>query len=133
MSKWPSSRTGFVLASGKIDLEVVAEVVGADECGRFRRCFEFVRQGCAHAVGGGLVVAGRFDLDEFADRLDEGGLAGFEVVQAFEPNAVRSFSGFARTVLSSHDLRQSTKSPTSRAPSEREMGALAVQYNLHAV
>jgi hypothetical protein len=42
----------------------------------------------AHAVGGRLVVAGRFDLDELADGLNDFFLAGFEVAEALGPEGV---------------------------------------------
>ena len=40
---------------------------------------------------GRLVVAGGFDLDQFANRLDHLFLPGLEVAQAFVPDAGRSF------------------------------------------
>ena len=80
MSKWPRSRTGFCgVASGEIDLQVVAEVGGVVNVGVAADGFEVSGEEGAHAVGGGLVVAGGFDLDELADGLDDFFLAGFEV------------------------------------------------------
>ena len=69
--------------------------------------FEIPGEEGAHAVGGGLVVAGRFDLDELADGLDDFFLAGFEIEEALAPEWIgwfRScfFSGghvFLRRVL----------------------------------
>jgi hypothetical protein len=37
-----------------------------------------------HAIGRGLVVAGRFDLDEFADGLKESFPAGLEIVKTIQ-------------------------------------------------
>ena len=89
MSKWPSSRTGFVLSrSGEIDLHAVGEVVGVVDARAAADGFEASGEERAHAVGGGLVVAGRFDLDELADGLDDLLLARFEVAQAFGPDRV---------------------------------------------
>jgi len=50
--------------------------------------FEISGEEGTHAVGGGLVVAGRFDLDELADGLDDFFLAGLEVEEAIAPRWV---------------------------------------------
>jgi hypothetical protein len=51
-------------------------------------CFEASGEKCAHAIGCGLVVAGRFYFDKFANRLDDLILAGLEVSQALGPDGV---------------------------------------------
>jgi len=57
--------------------------------------FEISGEEGTHAVGGGLVVAGRFDLDELADGLDNFFLAGFKVEEAVAPQWVgRSWVGW---------------------------------------
>ena len=72
-------------AAGEIDLHAVAEIGGGMHLQVSTEGFEIAGEECAHAVGGGLVVTGRFDLDELADGLDDFFLAGFEVAQALGP------------------------------------------------
>ena len=74
---------GF-FAAGEIDLQVVAVVFGVDAGARATEGFEGAGEKGAHAIGGGLMVAGRFDLDELADGFEERVLARFEVAEAVE-------------------------------------------------
>ena len=90
----------ILFASGEIDLQAVGEVFGGMDAGASADSFESSGEEGAHAVGGGLVVAGGFDLDEFADGLDDLLPAGFEVAQALGPDGTVGGSfGFARDVL----------------------------------
>ncbi len=66
-------------------MQVVAEIGGGVEAGASAEGFEALGEEAAHAVGGGLIVAGGFDLDEFADGADESGLFGFEVAETVGP------------------------------------------------
>ena len=77
-----------LVAPGEIDLQAVGVVFGAMDTSASAYGFEAAGEEGAHAVGGGLVVAGRFDLDEFADGLDDLLLAGFKVAEAFGPDRV---------------------------------------------
>ena len=63
-------------AAGEIDLQVVAESVGGMHSGASAEGFESFGEEPGHAVRGGFVVAGGFDLDEFADGADERVLLG---------------------------------------------------------
>jgi hypothetical protein len=72
-------------AAGEIDLHAVAVVGSGVDLQVSAEGFEISGEEGAHAVGGGLVVAGRFDLDELADGLDDFFLAEFEVVEALGP------------------------------------------------
>src|SRR6202034_3026861 len=74
-----------VFASGKIDLHAVGKVVGAVHARASAERLETRRQQRSHAVGSQLVVAGRFDRDEFANRLDQRFPTRFEIAQAFAP------------------------------------------------
>ena len=77
-----------LFAAGEIDLEAVGVVVGVVDAGVSADGFEASGEEGAHAVGGGLVVAGRFDFDELADGLDDLFLARFEVAQALGPDGI---------------------------------------------
>ena len=82
-------QNGFrLVASGEIDLDAVGVVFGVVDTRAAAHGFEAAGEERAHAVGGGLVVAGRFDLDELADGLDNLLLAGFEIAEAFGPDRV---------------------------------------------
>jgi hypothetical protein len=76
-------------ASGKINLHAVGEILSAVyERSTADRLETSGKEG-AHAVCRGLVIAGRFDFDKFADGLDDLILASFEVAQPLGPNRVR--------------------------------------------
>lgn len=71
--------------AGEIDLHVVGVFVGAVNPGTSAEGFESGGEQCAHAVAGEFAVAGRLDLDKFADRLDERVVARLEILQALAP------------------------------------------------
>jgi hypothetical protein len=80
---------GFrLVASGEINLDAVGVVTGLVDAGAAAYGFEAAGEERSHAVGGGLVVTGRFDLDELADGLDNLLLADLEIAQAFGPDRV---------------------------------------------
>ena len=93
---------GFV-APGEIDLDVVTVIFGAMDGGVPACCFEAGGEQGAHAVGGEFVVAGRFDFDEFADGLDEGREARFEIVEAFGPDRIEFVFSSARCFFRWHE------------------------------
>src|ERR1700722_4382125 len=75
-----------LFASGKVDLHAVAEVFGAMHVGAPSESLEPSCEQRAHAVGGQLVIAGRFDRDQLPDRFDDLFLPGFEVTQPLVPH-----------------------------------------------
>src|SRR5580700_9301054 len=77
-----------MFGSGEIDLHAVGEVFGVMHSRASADGFEPSGEESAHAIGGGLVVAGRFDFDKLADGLDDLFLARFEVAQALGPQRV---------------------------------------------
>src|SRR5437016_1336481 len=72
-------------ASRKLDLQVVAEVLGTMNPGTTSESLKTSREQCAHAIGSQLVIAGGLDLDQLADRLHKGFAFGFEVLQSLLP------------------------------------------------
>ena len=74
-----------MVAAGEIDLDVVGVVFGAMDTGASTESFEAGGEQGAHTVGGEFVVTGGFELNEFADRLDECVVAGGEVLEAVVP------------------------------------------------
>jgi hypothetical protein len=85
-----------VAGSGEIDLEVVAEIFGAVQMRAATDQGELFGEKSAYTIGGGFVVAGRFDFDKFADGLEECVLAGFEVVETVEVGLIFGFSSLFR-------------------------------------
>jgi hypothetical protein len=83
-----------VCGSGEIDLEVVSEIFGAMQLRVATDEGKLLRDKSAHAVGGGFVVAGRFDFDEFANGLKECVLAGLEVVETIEVGLIFGIHDF---------------------------------------
>ncbi len=80
---------GFDLSvAGEIDLKTVSEDFSGVETRAASNGFEGPRQKSAHAVDGFLVVAGRFDFDKRADRLNQCILPRFEIFQPLIPHAV---------------------------------------------
>jgi len=61
---------------------------------------KFLRDGLGEAVGGGFVVAGRFDFDQLADGRDDRVAALFEIFKAEIRQATLRF-GARESVLSS--------------------------------
>ena len=118
-----------VCGSGEIDLEVVAEIFRAMQLRAATDDGEPLRDKSAHAIGGGFIVAGRFDFDKFPDGLEECVLAGFEVK--------KTVSRSARCLFAWHELSGLNMGcTTSRVLSEtweRGPRAQVVQYNLQAV
>ncbi len=86
-----------LFASREIDLHAVGEIRGAVHARTSAESLEARREQRAHAVGGQLVIAGRFDPDKRADGLDDLFLPGFEVAQSLAPYRVRS--GWVGSVL----------------------------------
>jgi hypothetical protein len=85
-----------VCRAGEIDLKVVAEFFPAMEMGTSAQQREPLSEMGTHAVGGGFVVAGRFDFNEFANGLEEFVLAGFEVLETVEVGLIFGVSVFLR-------------------------------------
>ncbi len=117
---------GF-FASGKIDLYVIAEVVGVVDAHAAAERFEFLREKDAHAIGGGLVVAGRLDFGKLADGAHEFFLLAFEIAQAIAPH-IFGLTDRLLVFPGRHGWR-SLRSGWLRNASGRQ----AVQYNLQAV
>src|SRR5579872_850775 len=76
------------VATRKVDLKVVSECLSRMKLRAASNRFEGSRQKCAHTVGGGLVIAGRLDLDERADGLNKCIAPRFEILQPLVPHAV---------------------------------------------
>ena len=77
---WLASRSG-----GEIDLQTVAEVGAAMELRASAQSLEPGRDVGGNAADGRLVVAGRFDFDEIANRVDDLVLMFREISQAIGP------------------------------------------------
>ena len=75
--------------AGEVNLQTVAEIVAAMELRASAERFELGREECGDAVDRWLVVAGGFDLDEFANRFDYLGLMFREIAQAIGPRGLR--------------------------------------------
>ena len=78
---------GF-LAPRKIDLQAVAEFVGAVKVRRSAQDFELLGQQRAQPVGGSFVVAGRLDLDQLAGGLHHLFLFCLEIAQTLAPRGL---------------------------------------------
>ena len=74
-----------VASAVEVDLQTVAEVGAAMELSASAQRFELTREERGDAVDCGLVVAGRFDFDEFANRVDDLVLMLREIAQAIGP------------------------------------------------
>src|SRR5579862_5426173 len=72
-------------ATGKVDLNIVGVFLGAMDASTSAESFEFRSKQRAHAIPGNFVIAGRFDFDEFSDRVDHCLLAQFEVAETVAP------------------------------------------------
>ena len=76
--------------AGEIDLEMVAEIGGVMEFGLVRQALaNFAATASGNAIDRGFVVAGRFDLDELANRRDDLVLMLREIAQAIGPCGLR--------------------------------------------
>jgi hypothetical protein len=65
--------------AGEIHLQVISEVFRTVEANFAAELRKFVGYELGHAVGGGFVVAGRFDFDQLAHARDDLVAAVFEV------------------------------------------------------
>jgi len=76
--------------AAELDLQTVAEVVAAMELSSSSKGFKLGREERGDAVDRLPVVAGGFDLDELANRLDHLVLMLREMAQAIGPRGLRS-------------------------------------------
>jgi len=116
----------------EINLQVVRIVFGAVHAGPSAYSFESSCEEGAHAVGSGLVIAGRFDLHKLADHLHDLLLPGFEIAQPFAPYRVylECFGWFLLRACSFFARHLSAHLPPWCGSCLR---AQVVQYNLQAV
>jgi 3-hydroxyacyl-[acyl-carrier-protein] dehydratase len=92
-------------ASGKIDLQAVAEVMAAVEFSSPAEGFEFLGEKGGDEVDGVLVIAGGFDLDEFANGVHDSVLTFREIAKAFGPCWPRGNHRWLSFLLAKHKVK----------------------------